>query len=523
MREALSRQRALVLALVILAALAARAFYCFALGVRFDATTLQTYLQYVDPELLKTRLLESVLYLRDQPPLFNLFLGVVLKLAPDAYATVFHGLYLALGVAIAAALYVLLARLGAPLAVAAVVAVGYAVHPATVLYENWLIYEYPLTAALLGAALLLHRYVAAGRTRDALGCFALLAAVVLMRGTFHLLWLLLIVGGVVLLRPRRWRSVLLAAAVPVALALALYVKNYVVFGEWLSGEVYRKLNYAVMTTARLPVEVKLRMLAEGRLSPAHRLNFYRQPVTDYQPFLPPIRNTGIAVLDRPLKSSGAPNWQHHAMPQLADLYYRDAVRVGREHPELYREAVADNLRRLFLPANETFPFDQPDHENVRRLRAELQLANLLLTGQWRSGQAGVFTVVLVPLVIVGALGGVAIGLWRRLRRRSDESDEQTARLGVAAFCLWNFVYVSASTVLLSYADHNRYRFCVTPLFLVLLWLCVAAVGAWWRRTLPAPRASAGPRGSAAPGTRSGPATSDERRRHRRRASGTPPP
>ncbi|MEM8930502.1 MAG: hypothetical protein AAGE94_04975, partial [Acidobacteriota bacterium] len=81
-------------------------------GVTFDASILPIAWQYLDPEWLRHDLLSSVLHLHAQPPLFNLGLGAVLKLAPDHAAAVFHGLYALIGLVIYGVLYRLLRRVG---------------------------------------------------------------------------------------------------------------------------------------------------------------------------------------------------------------------------------------------------------------------------------------------------------------------------------------------------------------------------------------------------------------------------
>jgi hypothetical protein len=53
------------------------------IGVRFNIETLPSYLQYIDPALLRTDLWRSLLYLEQQPPAFNLYLGVILHLFPN--------------------------------------------------------------------------------------------------------------------------------------------------------------------------------------------------------------------------------------------------------------------------------------------------------------------------------------------------------------------------------------------------------------------------------------------------------
>ena len=51
-------------------------------GVRFDARPVFTFFQFADPELLKHRLLETLLYLHVQPPGFDLYVAIILKLFP---------------------------------------------------------------------------------------------------------------------------------------------------------------------------------------------------------------------------------------------------------------------------------------------------------------------------------------------------------------------------------------------------------------------------------------------------------
>ena len=73
--------RLLVVLLFAVSRLLARGVF----GLRFDAATLD-YWQVLDPQLLRTDLLRSVLFQHGQPPLFNIFLGVVLKAREDIEA-----------------------------------------------------------------------------------------------------------------------------------------------------------------------------------------------------------------------------------------------------------------------------------------------------------------------------------------------------------------------------------------------------------------------------------------------------
>ncbi len=166
--------------------------------MRFETSSLQWYWQVLDPQLLSERLLESVFYLHAQPPLFNLLLGVGLKVAGTHSAALFQLVFLVLGLAMAAVIFLMLTRFGLPPLISAVLVLVYAASPNWSMYEMWLFYDFPNAVALVLAGWCLLQY---GRHRSAgwlAGFFAVLGAVVLTRSLFHLAWFVLCVGIVVL-------------------------------------------------------------------------------------------------------------------------------------------------------------------------------------------------------------------------------------------------------------------------------------------------------------------------------------
>ena len=87
--------------LIVLAAFAiSRILYWYA-GLRFDAGPVDKYWQFIDPVLMKTRLMESLFYLHMQPPGFNLAVGLTVKLFPNLYPAVLQAIYLIIGIALA--------------------------------------------------------------------------------------------------------------------------------------------------------------------------------------------------------------------------------------------------------------------------------------------------------------------------------------------------------------------------------------------------------------------------------------
>src|SRR2546428_884978 len=128
----MSSRRAGVVVLAIFFGLS-RVVY-IALGVRFDASPLGYFQQYPDPFLLRTDLLRTGYYFHMTPPLYNVFLGVVLKVFRGNYVAALHAVYLLAGLFLAVSLYLLMRSLGARQVPSLLLTAILVASPATVLY-----------------------------------------------------------------------------------------------------------------------------------------------------------------------------------------------------------------------------------------------------------------------------------------------------------------------------------------------------------------------------------------------------
>jgi hypothetical protein len=433
----------------------------YRLGVRFDASPLGEYLQYVDPGLLRHSLLESVFYLHGQPPLFNLFLGVVLKLFPTGYPAAFAAIYLALGLALLLTTYMLLVRTGVPVWLSAFIALVFSASPVTILYENWLFYAYPITVLVSLSVLVLQRYAERERRVDLTAFFVLVTLLSLTWAAFHLVWVAATVILVLLSIRNRAREIAVLGAASLLVVTSLYAKNYALFGTFGCGTIYPNMNLALMTTQRLP---NLRRLARrGDISRTSLvpvgsgLAVYRVPLDD---------PTGIDVLDQVVKTGGGSNWHHIAYLEIADKYFQDARWVLREHPEIYLEAVRRNVRRYFIPASNTYPFKyETTNANTAVLKRSIAAFNLVLAGRIGGRRVGWHMIVAFPLAILCG----TILLTRRGRDWLNvRADSPSPRRVTIAFCLVTVTYLFLVTALISAGDQNRYRYMATPCYLILL-------------------------------------------------------
>ena len=471
--ESRSFGRREALTLLAVAFIISRLFYFF-LGVRFDAVPLEFYNQYIDPLLLRNDLWTSLYYLKEQTPLYNLFFGLVLQLFPEHSTAAFAAAYLAIGLALILCLFDLLERFAVPRPLALTIALVFSCNPVTILYENLLFYEYPLTFLLCLASLALHRFATSARRLDATVFFSCLAIISGIRSIFHLVWFLLLAAMVFYTLPRWRRTTATALILPAALVFFMYGKSFVLFGNWVPGaDVYASANLAIMSTRAVPPAKLQALIDSGAISPAYlRTNIYNvknSPVMDLIP-MPP--KTGIAVLDDRIKSNGFVNWNSLWMAEHGKRLRKDANLVLRLYPIYYLYATRDNFGLAIEPASRNFPFDGRTgaYDNVKVLAKPLQFYVALSAGKF-GDQRPWLNLILYPVLLVYGLWLVAswfIAGWKQ-RKLPD------GPAGITIFFIVSNIYfLCAAVVFISEADHNRYRDEVSALFAVVLGLGLSA-------------------------------------------------
>ncbi|MGQ9708430.1 MAG: hypothetical protein ACUVUR_06090, partial [bacterium] len=220
------------------------------IGVRFNASSLNWFWQYIDPQLLVTNFWRSILYLHSQPPVMNIFLGLILRFFPGWEANAFWLCYLSLGLILTVCLYLLLKNLGILPPIATVLTALFIISPACILYENWLFYTYPVCFLLLFSALFWVKFIKQPKFIYALLFFFSLGFVVLMWSLFHLIWFLAIAGALLTLRRQNYKPIALGFILPFLLVTGWYVKNAILFNQF-TASTWFGMNFSKMTNSML--------------------------------------------------------------------------------------------------------------------------------------------------------------------------------------------------------------------------------------------------------------------------------
>jgi hypothetical protein len=371
-------------------------------------------------------------------------------------------------------MYELMRRLGVGMGIGVAITILFIVSPGCILFENFPMYEYLILWLLLAASLALYKLVERPTFRWCLIFFSLMAGLSFIRSLYHPVFLLLLAVGLALYLRPHWKMIMTAAIPPLAAVLALFVKNLIVFGAFLSSS-WLGFALATCTTHQLTPGERAALIQEGKLSEIADVEAPSY-VSQYRRFFPDLKPTGIPVLDEEFKLVGGSLNTNNIIYMKADPLYRQAARqVLRAYPVAYARSVMIAWFCYFLPPTDFFQFDEArvdireidraynlaffgqlretTRKGLRALRAEGATFSLVL-------YTGVFLMVALPFLLVWS----AIHLTKQWRSGAVPKE----RIALLAFVLLNIVFLMLTTNFLSSFENNRYRFPSDPLYAALL-------------------------------------------------------
>ena len=405
--------------------------------------------QLLDTTQLRDNLLQSLWYQHGQPPLYNLLLGIALKLGATVDGLALHVVFDAMGLLAGLLTAQVATALGATRWMAALAGALLVVSPGFALYQHWMFYDLPVTVGILVVALTLLR-AAERPTVPRLAQLAVaVAGLVWLRSVFHLVW---VVGMAVVVLPRSHiprRRLAMALAVALVVAALPFAKNAVVFGRFESST-WAGMSAERLTHQFIPLAERERMAALGQIDAVSVVGPYR-PLLAYnaQP-VDAAKWQGIAVLDQPAKRDGQPNFNHAAYLAISRTMLRDAVTMVRTHPDAYARAHLSAWLHWMRPASV--------HPNLAQgrqiLRPWLELWNRF---------ALVEVVQVHFAVVLGALIGLVLLLQMAFSAQLPPPQQAMVRA-----LAWTALWVTLLGNLLEHGENYRFRAYLDPVFLAVI-------------------------------------------------------
>jgi hypothetical protein len=447
----------------------------FVFGVRFNATSIWTSYQLLPNDLLQHRLLQSLYYLHTQPPGFNLLVGLGLKL-DSGHLWLLNVVYLAIGLSIAFGVDIMLRLFCVRPRVALAITTLFVISPSTVLFENYLFYDYPLLLCLVESVVAAGLFLNRPSSRSLICCAAFLVSASLLRAIFHPVAVVAIVAVLVLLarRPvlskRTWSAVGVVLLIPVL----LLAKNAVLFGQptfssWVGWNVGR------LTTYSIPLTERQHLVAQGRLSkvalvaPFSELRSYESiPGLACQP-----RPGDPLALTRVTKAAGddpsgpgatTPNLNNRCFLKIYAKAFHDAIAALVASPQTFVKSEARGyLIYGVAPASD---YDQLGVQNLDHVRLARTAEDIVLLTWLLPISRKVPPKHLSPIIALGYSLAV-LGFFVAVRRASRH---RAACALVDRLALWTgalLVYGIAVSYGFDFRENMRFRYPFDPLAIAL--------------------------------------------------------
>lgn len=454
-----------------------------ALGLHFDATPVAYLWQCLDEEVLRHDLLRGVWYLHSQPPLFNLFLGIVLKLFPTSAPLAFAVVYQGVGLAVLIAVAWLLRHLAVSDWITTALCLLLAVHPTFMVHTRWLFYTLPVALVLLLSAIALLRYCANGTAASAHAFSWLAAALMLTRAPFHPLWFLAILAVECRLLARRWRRPLLVSAiVPLLVVNLWYLKNFELVGtysasSWLGMNLRRGLGISRDEQAAL--------LAAGRLPlvwAAERSGFPRD-LARYPQYLDPRTPPLHPALDAAVKRNGLPNFNHRAYARIAQDMLRGDVAYISTYPGRYLHRVLDAWRLFLQPGPRLIIIDPYYPRTFGAAVAHYRdgVNRLLFLSPVVAETLSPAPYLLSHnLLWIGFPVVLFFGFAQVFRGSDTGALERATHRAVLAYLSMTALWFGLVSNLFEFGENDRIRIEIDPVLIVLLGCAISSVAGWCR-------------------------------------------
>ena len=333
-------------ALIIIAGFAFSRILALLLGLHMSSRPLYMYWQYLDLDTLNNHLLAGIWYDHAQPPVFNLFLGIILKIAGAHSIFLFAGIIKFVSLANGLLIFFILKKLTLKSYVPLIAAFIYLLSPATLIYECELFYTTSVSFLLLVSVYSLIQFSQSGRFWPVFGIFFSLVLLCLMRSLYHIFWLFLIAVSLLFyFRKKEYvRLIILSSLFSLILVGSWYVKNKIIFGKFT-------------TSTWLGMNMARNVFHDNEVVDSSRIEAYEpfSKISVYRKFLDPRYEESYKGLnDRDLllemKNDSFINETEVSYIPVSDLYREASLKYIRAHPVAYAKNVIQSAILYFSPA-----------------------------------------------------------------------------------------------------------------------------------------------------------------------------
>ncbi len=448
-------------------------FIYYSFGIKFDANPIYWYHQYLDLELLKNNLIESIYYLHSQPPLFNLFLGVVVKISPQNFAILFNIIYFLIGLSNYLIMIYVFSKFKVNKILNLTMSTIFIISPAAILYENWLFYTYPVQFLLLLSLFLLVNYRIAYSKKILFYFFLALSFIILTRSLFHLIWFLLILIIILHFEKTNKSNVIKSSLIPLAVILIFLIKNLILFGTFSSS--WFGMSLAKVTMKYLPEELKSELVKKGKHNKIILIKPFEH-IKDYEKIINKKPKTGIKCLDDEYKSSNEPNYNNINYIQISKLYRQEAIKILLKYPNAYFNSLLASTYLYFRSPSDYRYFHNDNRNKINNFD---KWYNRIIYGQLEVytplSDSTKETIKKTPLKLLKYTGLTASVIYTSilfitLYLLISKKDFLKKNKLIITYLFFNILWLTLIGNLFETGENNRFRFLIEPFYFIIITL-----------------------------------------------------
>lgn len=421
-------------------------FYC--VGIRMDFHYLYHSIQFAELSLLKENLGETLFYMHGQPPLFNLYIGSVLKVFPHHFELFFQANFIFMGWLQVILLVSILHQLDIRRTIIGIILGFYILLPAAILFENWFFYTYPIVTLFLLSLYSLICFIEKETLLRGGFFFSTLAIIALTRSMFHLVWLIMLFSIFIFYRKKLaipLPKLALSFVLPFCFVFAWYLKNMLLFGTFTASS-WGGYNLSRMTIQR-----------EDTTS---FNNIKQQAIAESDTTLYP----NIALLHRLTKDGNQNNWFHIQYIFIFKKMSKESIILIKANPMDYLKKVTIAHTISLKPSNKYLKLFSPN--NYNRMKPYLNVFNIGVTANQIEAFPSTHPMRLIQCVPVALLYLLVLySLWHY---RLDFKFLSLKMQSVLLFILFNTLYIAVIGNFLESGENMRFRFQATPIGLILI-------------------------------------------------------
>lgn len=438
--------------LIIITVFVASRFVTTLLGIHLDIRALSEYWQYLDVETLRHHLLTGVWYDHAQPPIFNLFLGSVLKIGGTHYILLFDIILKLISLCNAFLLFAIVKRLNTVYFMPVLVAIVYLLSPATIIFEAELFYTNLVSLFLLVSLFCLVRFTESERWSHAFGVFFPLVLLCLTRSVYHIIWLFVIAASLVYFFRGKasLNKLILVSIAGIVLVGSWYLKNELIFGK-------------LTTSTWLGMNMARNVFHDNAINDSTRIEAYEpfSRISVYRKFLnPEFENKFKGLNDRDLlqemKNDSFINETEISYIPVSELYQKASMDFIHNHPGAYLKNVFQSSILFFTPGT-LYSLTLGNADKIKYYDLLYSL-NLTIFAKDKKERRILLTISAMPKLIL------YVFVFIILARISLQTRSITPW---NLFILLTIGFVFGISSFFEHYENMRFRFETEPLFLIL--------------------------------------------------------